>query len=470
MVGKRVGVAQRPGRLYVLGDTGLVIIIHDDQSVDSVRKSISGAPVGLVEARGGTMIAGASDGILVISDDGDRLLPLQAARIERVAASPRSPYVLAQVEGHLLLWNLDDVQPRRLIDHPAGRAQFADVDHAVVGGTPDIGAQLVDLTTGATRALGEWQDLRAVTSAGPGRAIALIDGARRIHLAVPGREPQQLPGDVDLAGFATETQLVLATSDGAGGRGTIAAHDVASGQRATLVERPSPVLGLAWGRGHHPWVAAAFADGTLWRSNVATGATATIARAPAIDRDHPAPRDGKLLIAADGAVTYLHDGEIRAWRADGALAQIARAPKPLEELGEAGPDHIVAIANDTTIYAIDRTAGSAAGGLASEALASIESSSAAMSPDTGLLVAVERGALQILDPLVHQRWTLALPAGVQFQTPAISADGRRVVANTASSVLAWTIELPANPEATIRFLDAMTNAVDDPRPGGLGWR
>jgi hypothetical protein len=52
----------------------------------------------------------------------------------------------------------------------------------------------------------------------------------------------------------------------------------------------------------------------------------------------------------------------------------------------------------------------------------------------------------------------------------ISADGHRVVANTPGSLLAWSIELPATADATVHWLEAMTNAVDDRSPGGLGWR
>jgi hypothetical protein len=254
---------------------------------------------------------------------------------------------------------------------------------------------------------------------------------------------------------------VLATLDG-----QVFVHDVARGQRTPLIQRPTPLLGLAWGRGRHAWVAAAFGDGTLWRKNLATGATATAPRSPPIDPRRIAPRDGKLLVDADGGVVFLHDTEVHAWHADGTLGLIARAPRPLDELGEAGPDHIVAIASDTTIYTLAR----APAGQITEALASIASSSAAMAPDTGMLVTVERGALMILDPLVHQRWTLAPPNGVTFVSPAISSDGRRVIASTPRSLLAWSIELPDGAAATVRWLDAMTNAVDDRTPGGLGWR
>ncbi|HEX7836163.1 MAG TPA: hypothetical protein VF469_01805, partial [Kofleriaceae bacterium] len=456
MVTQRLSVAYHNGRLYTAGPTGIVVNQRDDY----IRKPIAGAPVGIVEARGGTMVAGASGGLTVMSEDGDRILPLLAARVEGVAASPRSPYLLAWLEGHLLLWNLDDVQPHRLVDHQTGPARFADPGHVIAGSLNGLPAQAIDLATGKVQELGPWQDLRGVTSAGPGRAIAIVDGEHKLHLVVPGREPQDLPGEIDIAGFATEDRLVLATLDG-----RVFVHDVARGQRTPLIQGHTQLLGLAWGRGRHPWVAAAFADGTLWRDNLVTGATATAVRVPKLD-PHPVLRDGKLLVTADGSVLFLHGSELHAWRPDGTLARLAQAPKPLEDLGEAGPDHIAVLAVDTTLYTIARSPG----GQVTEALSSVEATAAAMSPDTGLLVAVEHGMLDILDPRVHQRWTLAAPEAITFETPAISADGRRVVANTPQSLLAWTIELPDSAEATARWLDAMTNAVDDQSPGGLGWR
>jgi hypothetical protein len=225
------------------------------------------------------------------------------------------------------------------------------------------------------------------------------------------------------------------------------------------------MIGLAWGRGHHPWVAAACADGTLWRRNMLTGLTQSIARAPALDVAHLALRDGKLIAGADGTVLYLHDSDIHAWRPDGTLARIATAPKPLDEIGEAGPGSLVAFASDTTIYTMARPEGPL-----TEALTAIEGSSAAMAPETGRLVVLEHGAIEVLDPMVQQRWTLAPPSDPPFESLAISADGRRVLAVTERGLLVWSLALPAGPDETAAWLEAMTNAVDDKSPGGLGWR
>ena len=58
------------------------------------------------------------------------------------------------------------------------------------------------------------------------------------------------------------------------------------------------------------------------------------------------------VVGGDGTVWFLHGSELHAWRADGTLERLAKAPKPLDDFGEAGAHHLVAFANDTTIYAI----------------------------------------------------------------------------------------------------------------------
>jgi hypothetical protein len=460
-VGKRQFVAHGGGRMYSVGPTGVAITSRSDRTVDATtRKPLSGTAVGIVAARGDTMVAGATGGLTVMSPDGDCVLPLRAARVERVLASPRAPYVIAQLEGRLLVWNLDEVQPRRLTSLPTGRALFASSGLVIAGGSPDQPAQAIDVATGTAQPLGAWQGLRAVTASRNGQAIAMIDSARTLHLRTPGGV-EALAGEIDLAGFATDDQLVVATLAGA-----VDVYDLVQRRRTSLIAPRTQLIGLAWGRGQHPWIAAAFTDGMLWRKNLVTGQTANIVRVPALDPAHVGPRDSKLLVSADGTVWFLHDQEIHAWRADGAQVRIATAPKPLDDFGEAGPAALAAFAGDSTIYTVGREPPYPF----VEALPAIDGTSAAMSPETGLLVVLEHGAIDVLDPLVHQRWTLAQPTGVTFDNLAISADGRRILAHTERGLVTWSIALPQTPDATAKWLDAMTNAVDDRSPGGLGWR
>jgi hypothetical protein len=468
-------VAAAGGHIYTVGDNGIAILTRDD-TVEATeppnRKQLSGAAVGIAESRGGTVVSGATGGITVISQDGDHLLPLQGVRVEGVAASPRSPYVIAQLENRLLVWNLDDLQPRRLGDQPPGDsatvgALFASADQVIVRGTEDQQALALDVASRAVQPLGEWEGLTSVAAAAGGHVTAVLDGSRHVHLVTPGREPEQLPGEIDIAGFATADKLVLASVDG-----TIYLHDVARHERTPVVPRHSPLLGLAWGRGRHPWIAAGFLDGTLWRKNVITGVEATIQRSPPIEVDpargngKPPLRAGKLLVGPDGAVVFLHDREVHVWRADGELALLARLPKPIEELGDAGPAQLVVFGDDNSIHTLARDPRNP--GIA--AAPSIDGTAAAMSPDTGMLVVLDHGAIDVVDPLARQTWTLAPAAGVTYSHPMISIDGRRIMAQTTQSLLVWSLDLPADAPATVRWLDTMTNAVEDRGPFGLGWR
>jgi hypothetical protein len=457
-VGTRQFVAHSGGRVYTVGPTGVATISRDG-SIN--RRQLSGTAVGLVEARGGTVVAGGTGGLVVLSDDGDRALPMQATRIEGVHASPRSPYVIAELPGRLLLWNLDEIQPRRLTREPFVGALFATAGRVIVGGALGEPARSIDIASGQQQPLGDWQGLRAVAATAEGRAIALLDDARRLHLVRPGRTPEDLDGEIEIVGFATGDQLVLATLDGA-----VDAYDAGRGARRRLIPPGSQLIGLAWGRGRHPWIAAAFLDGRLWRKNLVTGVETTIARVPKIDAANPIQRDSKLLVDHDGTVLYLHASEVHAWRPDGTLALLARTPKPLADFGEAGARHIVAFTGDNTIYALARDGS----GQVVDALPNIDGASASMSPETGLLVVLDHGAIGVIDPLVRQQWTLTAATGVTFANPVISADGRSVLAQTERSLLAWSIDLPATAAATEGWLAAMTNAVvDHDHSSGLGW-
>jgi hypothetical protein len=457
-IGNRQFVAHSGGRVYTVGPTG-VSMTSRDGSVS--RRQVSGTPVGLVESRGGTVIAGGTSGLVVLSDDGDRALPMQATRIEGVHASPRSPYVIADLQGRLLLWNLDEIQPRRLT-RPGGGALFASADRVIVGGALHLPALSINIASGEEQPLGDWQGLRAAAATPDGRVVALVDDARRLHLVRPGRAPEDLDGEIEIAGFATSDQRVRATLDGA-----VDTYDVGRSARKRLIPPRSQLIGLAWGRGHHPWIAAAFLDSRLWRKNLVTGAEATIARVPRVDATNPAERDSKLLVDRDGTVLFLHGTEVHAWRPDGTLALLARTPKPLADFGEAGARHVVAFTGDNTIYVIPRDGS----GRVVDALPSIDGTSASMSPETGLLVVLDHGAIGVIDPLVRQQWTLASVSGITFANPLISSDGRSVLAQTERSLLLWSIDLPADVDATRSWLDAMTNAVvNHDHSSGLGWR
>jgi hypothetical protein len=455
-------VSARVGsRIYVFGDAGVAIIAGSyEESDQAERKRLEGEAVSLVTGKAGLIVAAATNQLITLSSDGDHVLPLRGARIEGVAASPSSPYVIAELEGRLLAWNLDDIQPRWIADRPNG-AEFATADQVITGGSLEgAGAQAIDVATGTAHDLGPWLGLRDVAAIKNPHAppttpatVAFTDEARHVHLVVPGRPIDDIADGVDLLGFATADQLVIAKLDGA-----VSAYDVERRTAAPLVQRASPLLGLAWGRGKHAWVAAAFADGTLWRKNLITGHAATAPRTPAIDPAHLAARDGQLVIDSEGNVAFLHDADVQIWRAGGAIERLAHAGKPLDALAEGDAHHIVAFAGDQTVYTIDRDATDRL----VQAAPPLGGTHVAMAADAGLIAVLDHGTIRIVDPLDGQAWSIATPHGVAYVEPRISADGRRVLARTAQRLLVWSLYLPETPDQTAAWLETLTNA---PGPG-----
>jgi len=132
-VGQRYAVAYGADQLYTVGPVGVSII----SSTESVtRRPLAGTPLGIHESRGGTMVIGAQGSLAVLSDDGDRQLGSPVDELVTVEASPRSPYVVAAVADKLLVWNLDEIQPRRVVPKAVAAAGFVGGDQVIASISP----------------------------------------------------------------------------------------------------------------------------------------------------------------------------------------------------------------------------------------------------------------------------------------------------------------------------------------------
>ena len=90
-----------------------------------------------------------------------------------------------------------------------------------------------------------------------------------------------------------------------------------------------------------------------------------------------------------------------------------------------------------------------------------------MSIETGVLVVASRFGIDVVDPLVRHRWTLASAPGVTFSYPQITADGTRVIAQTGEALLAWTLPMPGNAADTTAWLETLTNGHSE--QSGVVW-
>ncbi|MDQ3295597.1 MAG: WD40 repeat domain-containing serine/threonine protein kinase [Myxococcota bacterium] len=463
-VGVRRYVAYGNDRVYSIGVSGVTAIPAEGLAP---RKPLVGDPLGLVEARGHTMIAGSRGGIAVLADTGDLAFTVPTGRVDIIEASPRSPYVIATIEDRLLVWNLDEIQPRKVPLAQIELARFVGND-LVLATSAESPLQWIDLATGKQQPAGDRLQLRDIVGAPGGTAACAIDIARKAHLVLRGRSAEPLDGTVSHAGFATDRDLLLADDAG----GTLHHLDVETRARKLLVSRPARLASMAWSRGPRwsepanagergpirgkpTWVAAAFTDGTLWRSDLATGQHAVATS--------PISLTTRLLVLADGTVMFAEGRVLRAWRPDGGIDAHATLPKPVDALGIAGAGPIIAFTSEGAAYLV----GLDARDRITEA-DPVNAGRAAMAVDTGVYVVSNLDGIDIIDPLAPHRWTLARAQSNAYGEPQISSDGQRVMAHSARALLVWTLLAPPSPDELAGWLALLSNATLDPM-GRLGW-
>jgi hypothetical protein len=476
-VGPRFHVVHGNKQVYVLGPTGVGVITSRDATP---RKQFEGVPVALREARGGTIVAGSRGRIAVLSPYGDRELIVPTGKLELVDASPRSPYVVGAIEGRLLVWNLDDLEPRPVGDPRPGPMRLLGPGHAIVE-FAGSGTQWLDLASGKATPLGEWSLASAAASPSGHLALA-IDDQQVARLITPGRPPESLDGKFDVAGFATDHDLLL----GNGAAGTVHLHDPRSGRITKLVAAGGKLLDLAWNRASPAWAAALFGDRTLWRRNLATGAEATTANVSTAVQ---------LQVRRDGTVLYADGRAIRAWRPGGAVEPQAELPRRVVTIGLAGPDHLLAILDDDSTWLVDLRAPGRVEETASVGTSARVASAPrpqqpqepvylSMAQDTGTLVIAASSGINVVDALGLHTWTLAVqppapslyvPSTARYANPRISTDGSRVIARLVGTrqveLVTWTIPVPEGGAETARWVDSLTNAaIETGRSRKLTWR
>ncbi|HEY4182210.1 MAG TPA: serine/threonine-protein kinase [Kofleriaceae bacterium] len=462
MAGDRSFVLQVKDRLYTTSATNVSVM---STGFSGLRKAIGHAN-GLEEARNGSVVAGSDDVVEILRDAGDHFLAAPNSRISHVSASPASPYVIAAVDDRLLEWNLDDVEPQELATM-VDSAYFVGNDQVLTtsyGGYPSR----VDLRTQVSKQLDELPPIEDVLSSPNGqRAAAITTGHRALVLGPDASTPPiELPGDVDRAGWVSETQLVLATD-----AGTISLYDTQSDTRTPIVDRSSTaqLTGIAWSPGTvggAGWVAATFSNNTLWRTQITrtpgAGQTVVLSRSPT----------SNLRIGPDGVVFVALGSEVSRWDGGADITHHAVLPVVVTHLADA-PAALYAFAADGTLYSVDPARPDSV----MDTREILGAARASMSPETGLIAINDRGALDLLDPASQQRWRLAGADTGKFTNLALSRSGRRVLAisrgaspGIQSTLVTWPVELPSTPAETAAWLGRLTNAVTVAGAKSLGWK
>jgi hypothetical protein len=320
----------------------------------------------------------------------------------------------------------------------------------------------VDLAAGKAISLDKRSSLIDVAGAPDGALACAVDVGRGATLFAPGKPAIALEGTVSHAAFVTNTAVVLADEEAA----ALRLYDTAKKTYAPLVERKgAKLVSFAWTRAAPSWVAAAFTDGTLWRTNLDTSKAETTAQ--------PIKVTSGLLVLGDGTVMFGEGRSLRAWRPGGSVDAHAELPGPAIELGIAGAGPAIAITNQGATYLVELDARDKV-----TEVDAINAGKIAMSADTGTYVVSTADGFDVVDPIARHRWTLGRTKGVPYRDPKISADGRRVIAHTwkradgedGAAVIVWTLPDPPSTADIAKWLDAMTNAIIDPATGQMSWK
>jgi len=160
MVRSRYGLAVSNGRVFSTGPRGVDQLFTPEPRVRVETQHT----LGVHEGRENVVISAKPLGeIVVLSDYGDHLLrtPLP---LERIATSSRGQWIVAAAEGMLLVWNLEQFEPRSFTSYPPSSARFVTADSMIVTYQNDTA---------------EWIDLRSGKVTEARRAARDLDGRRR---------------------------------------------------------------------------------------------------------------------------------------------------------------------------------------------------------------------------------------------------------------------------------------------------
>jgi len=441
--GERYAIAFTNDQIFTTAQLGVSIVVP--RGDPRTRKINGDYTLGLHEARGNTLVTANTRGeIAVIGPDDDELVRAPLPRLDRIATSSRSPWLVAAADGRLLVWNLDAIQPRRFGSSTTTGAAFASGD-ALVMTDGEQPAQWIDLRDGTAHPIGAVGSgmLSLVPAPGGARAV-LIDALHHGYVIAPGAAPQDLGGGIDFAGYADGDRIALGMSTGE-------IDLVAGGTRKQLANRPTPLRTLAARYGS---VAAGYADHVLWRVDLSAGHPRTL----------DAPWFASSIYLLGGQTLVGGQSDVREWN-DLSVDRLMSVEKPVAMLGQIE-------LGDGSGSASGQPLAITTGGV----LQFREATLANVSPhasiaDDGLVASTRPdGAIEIIDPAGGERWALALPKGRTFTFVQISPDGRRVLATTDAGVLVWTLDLPNGDADTASWLADQTNASARDADGPLAWR
>jgi len=421
----------------VLGDDGAFHSwVHPDQAL------LMGAV-----ARGGVVAYGNAHGNLVLATP-HQLREIRApseVQLKRVAARPDSRYVAIAADDLILVWDLDRMTPASISVEDTQAVLFRDDNTLFV--SPRLGPwELIDVRSGAVtpidRSASGFNQIQEVLIApDDGRILISMLGEGLLQLA-PGatRVERIADGPASVMALLSGGRFAYGTSAGAVVYGTNHAD------RRTVLDEPAAIVGMV-----------ADGDGAVVMTTTGAvirldGAGREVARTVL-----PEAVSGVLTVDGAGLVVLGIGDRVVTWngaRVDDVATLDAEVAGVLWT-----PAGIVAFTRTGNTYAIgaDRKA--------RRVLARTQYGATIATAGSLLLSQLADQHLVIVDLQTSER--AVLPSGtLHHEMPAISPDGRRVAFYTDKRIWLWSLDAPleTNPDAWLRWLDEVTNAMPSTTP------
>ena len=441
-------------RLFVVGEYGFQELVRGRWFDVGGRRIDLSSP--LQRTRDDYLVA-MIDGSLELLRWGTRgEIHMPTLALTRVASSPTSRFIVGSTPGHLLVWDVGALIPPRFSVPAVNAATMLPDDRVAFLRSGRWFA--LDLASHVETLLPFDMPPMAIRVEARGDRY-LVYSVLDPSLAFVARGGVVSPLNEE-ATFATllDTGEVLAATV----RGAVVRVAADGHHRETVVARASTLQSLAWVGTH---IAALWSDGTLWRTDTATGREETTqVAASTLDRSLT------LISDADGAVTVPSGARVVQWQADGTQVELAVLPGPIMKQDVSRSQLIVTTADGTT-YLVDR------GGRHQVRtwLASANNVAFSVAYQSELAVFQASGSSpEVQDLVTGVHWPLGhRDLQPQSTQSMISDTGRFVVSlenEGASALSVYSAVLPPSADATGAWLDQLTNAlVDDPSAATVTW-
>jgi hypothetical protein len=402
-------------------------------------KAINGPAYGISD--GLLAFAGtANTGQVVLARAGGDMLELHSSdRVSRIAGRPGSRFLVGAAGNKLLVWDLDEILPDTLDLHSAISILYPAGEHMILAGDTSSW-WAIDTRTGRATAHRFPSQRNFYVLFHPGTLLHYLVDAELEVIDVATWSSRRVRTTAELAMPLDAERVAVAEPDGTL---RVLRYDTGAATELGAIGAPPEAGGVLGGiayfvGGSH----AVRTDGAGLETAAFTGHV-----------------DGADL-AADGTLFVVVDNVVYRWPRGGTPVKLIAPALAFTGLIALGPDDLVAIANDQSMWRLDPVTGDV-----SQILPALDSVPQ-VSRDRRCAVAVRAGAAVVAD-LVGRTWWQLASSRVTNAAPGATCDAIYTT-GMGTQIRVWDVDVPYG-DALRTWLDQRTNAGPSETHGVIEW-